>query len=122
MAETSSHDSAHSSDYKMGSMPIERQSDTFGGFMSISRYSGAAIVLIVFWSTIFFGMHGGTWATAFSTIGLGLLLAAGLKLRGAYIPIMVLSCLVLGVLGIWLAGWRDSGVVETAQLIHTFVA
>ena len=97
-----------------GDMPIDSQTDTFHGFMSISRYAGTAIVLIVFWSTIFFGMAGGAWLTALSTLGLGLALTAALKLRGAWIPVMVLSCIVFGLIGMGLDGWRDGPVVEAA--------
>jgi hypothetical protein len=122
MAETSTHNGAENTGFVSGEMPIESQSGTFSSFMSISRYAGSAIALLVFWSTIFFGMRGDTWATALSTIGLGLLLAAALKLRGAFIPLMVISFLILGVLGIWLQAWRDVDLVETAQAMHTIFA
>ena len=81
-----------------GDMPVERQSATFDGFMSISRYAGAAIVLIVFWATLVFALGASNFAGTLSTLGLGLLLAPVLKLRGAYVPVLILSVLlVLGV-------------------------
>ena len=90
-----------------GDMPVERQKLTFEGFMSISRYAGAAIVLLVFWSTILFALHGGPILTALSTLGLGLLLAAALKLRGAYFPVLIISCLVLGGVSLVAGGGPD---------------
>jgi|GEM_PF-5062125 len=90
-----------------GDMPVERQKGTFQGFMSISRYGGAAITLIVFWSTILFGYNGSPVLTALSTLGLGLLLAAALKLRGWYVPVLILSCVLLAVIGIFAGGGPD---------------
>lgn len=86
-----------------GDMPIEGHVDTFQGFMSISRYGGAAVALVVFWSTILFAMGGAPWLTALSTLGLGLVFGAALKLRGWYYPVLVVSTLILG-LGAALAG------------------
>ena len=67
-----------------GDMPVERQNLTFEGFMSITRYGGTAVVLLVFWATLVYAMGGSPLLSALSTFGLGLLLAAALKLRGAY--------------------------------------
>ena len=67
-----------------GDMPVERQNLTFEGFMSITRYGGTAVVLLVFWATLVYAMGGSPLWSALSTFGLGLLLAAALKLRGAY--------------------------------------
>ena len=100
-----------------GDMPIERQTDTFHGFMSISRYAGAAIVLIVFWSTIIFGMDGSAFLTMLSTLGLGLALGAALKLRGWYYPVLFLSVLALWFLGWMGESWIDVDVPEPEEVV-----
>ena len=100
-----------------GDMPIESQTDTFRGFMSLSRYIGTAIVLIVFWSTIIFGIHGNPLLTMVSTVGLGLGLGAALKLKGAYYPLLVISCLVLWLLGWAGTNWIAVDVPEPAEVV-----
>ena len=85
-----------SSDYARGDMPIKAQSTTFSGFNSISRYSGVVIILVVFWSTMLFAVGINGAAAAISTLVLGLVLGMALKLRGAYYPLLIVVCLLLG--------------------------
>ena len=101
-----------------GDMPIERQTQTFEGFMSLSRYIGTAIVLVVFWSTIIFGLDGATFWTALSTLGLGLALGAGLKLRGAYYPVLIGAFILMLIFG-WMtnAMWLTPDVDSPEEVV-----
>ena len=82
-----------------GDMPVQRQNLTFEGFMSITRYGGTAVVLLVFWATLVYAMGGSPLLSALSTFGLGLLLAAALKLRGAYFLALVGATVVFWIVG-----------------------
>ena len=102
-----------------GDMPIGNKLEAFRGFMSISRYGGTAIVLIVFWSTLIFGLDASPFWTMVSTLGLGLLCGAALKLRGAYYPILVVACLVLWLIGGIASDWIAADVPEVEEIVVT---
>ena len=84
-----------------GDMPVERQNLTFEGFMSITRYGGTAVVLLVFWATLVYAMGGSPLWSALSTFGLGLLLAAALKLRGAYFLALIGTTILFWLIGMF---------------------
>ena len=84
-----------------GDMPVKRHNLTFEGFMSITRYGGTAVVLLVFWATILYAMGGSPLWSALSTFGLGLLLAAALKLRGAYFLALIGTTVLFWIVGIF---------------------
>ena len=84
-----------------GDMPVERQNLTFEGFMSITRYGGTAVVLLVFWATLVYAMGAVPIWAALSTFGLGLALAAALKLRGAYFFMLIIATIAFWVISIF---------------------
>jgi len=75
---------AEHSDYVHGTMPVNDHRDTFGGFMSTTRYGGALIALVVVMPTLVFGTAL-TWLPALIiTMVLGIVLGVALKLKGGW--------------------------------------
>lgn len=73
-----------SSNYNRGDMDVKAQSGTFGGFMGMTKYGGAAVALIVLLPTLVFGVGMG-WLTALvATVVLGVLIGIALKFKGVY--------------------------------------
>ena len=75
---------AEHSDYVRGTMPVDAHKDTFGGFMSTTRYGGSLVALIVLMPTLIFGTAL-TWLPALIvTLIVGIILGVSLKLKGGW--------------------------------------
>ncbi len=73
-----------SSNYNRGEMDVKAQSASFGGFMGLTKYGGAAVALIVMLPTLVFGA-GVAWLPAlFATVVLGIVIGIALKFKGVY--------------------------------------
>ena len=73
-----------SSDYKIGSMAVEAQKGTFGGFMSMTVYGGCLIAVILFYPILVF-CTSMTWVPSLiATIVFGIVLGVALRLKGGW--------------------------------------
>lgn len=73
-----------SSNYNRGDMDVKEQSGTFGGFMGLTKYGGAAVVLVVMLPTLIFAV-GMSWLSALvATVVLGIVIGIALKFKGMY--------------------------------------
>ncbi len=73
-----------SSDYNRGEMDVKEQSGTFGGFMGLTKYGGAAVALTVVLPTLVFAV-GMSWLSALAaTVVLGIIIGIALKFKGMY--------------------------------------
>ena len=73
-----------SSNYVRGDMDIEEHKHTFGGFMGLTKYGGAAIVMSVLYPTLVFGTPLSWLAALITTLLVGIVVGIGLKLKGGW--------------------------------------
>ena len=79
------------STYERGEMEIDSHEDTFGGFMRISQYGGAAIVVTVLVPILMFGVNLGWPAATLIALVLGVIMGLIMKFTGRYYAVLVLS-------------------------------
>lgn len=79
------------SDYQRGTMGVDGHKKTFGGFMGIMVYGGAALALTVIYPTLVFGVKMGWLPALIATLVVGVLLGLGLKLKGGWYAGMIAS-------------------------------
>ena len=80
---------AEHSDYVHGTMGVDDHKKTFGGFMGMTVYGGAAIALIVIYPTLVFGTPLGWFTSLIVTLILGVVLGLALKLKGGWYAGMI---------------------------------
>ncbi len=92
------------SDYETGSMPIEAQSKTFGGFMNMTVYGGSLVAFILLYPILVFCTPLAWLPSLIITLVFGIILGVALKLKGGwYASIIGLSIfLALVTLGLTL--------------------
>lgn len=73
-----------SSKYVHGKMDIEEHKHTFGGFMGLTKYGGAAIVMSVLYPTLVFGTPLSWLAALITTLLVGIVVGIGLKFKGGW--------------------------------------
>lgn len=87
--------------YQRGEMDINAHETVFGGFMNYSIYGGAAIIVILLFPILIFGV-GMAWLTSLViSVALGIAIGIGLKFRGAWYAALIGTALFLAV-AIWL--------------------
>lgn len=98
---------AGNSNYERGTMGVDGHKKTFGGFMGMTVYGGAALALIVIFPTLVFGVNMGWLAALIVTLIIGVVLGLGLKLKGGWyagmiacaVPVAIASALIAAVHG-----------------------
>ncbi len=89
---------AEHSDYKHGTMPVEAQASAFKGFMGITIYGGAFIVVAVLLPTLIFGANMGWMAALITTLVVGIVMGMALKLKGAWYATLIGLAIVTAIL------------------------
>ena len=97
---------SESSNYVRGDMDIEEHQHTFGGFMGLTKYGGAAIALTVLYPTLVFGTPLSWLAALITTLLVGIVVGLGLKLKGGWyagiigtaVPVAIASALLAALL------------------------
>ena len=98
---------AGNSNYERGTMGVDGHKKTFGGFMGMTVYGGAALALLVLYPTLVFGVKMGWLPSLVVTVIFGFVLGAVLKLKGGWyagvvataIPFAIASALIAAVHG-----------------------
>lgn len=93
------------SDYEQGSMPVEAQSRTFGGFMNITVYGGCLIVYLLLYPTLVFSTPL-TWLPSLVIAAVvGIILGVIFKLKGGWFATIIGFSIFLAIFApvlIWL--------------------
>ena len=88
------------SDYQQGSMPVEAQSKTFGGFMNLTVYGGCFIGFILLYPTLVFCTPL-TWLPSLViSVVFGIVLGLIFKLKGAWYGAIIGTSVVLALASI----------------------
>ena len=77
------------SNYKRGEMSIEGHSDTFGGFMSMSMYGGAAIIVALLVPVLIFGANIAWPAAMLVSVVLGVVIGIALKFKAQWYAVLI---------------------------------
>jgi len=72
------------SDYETGSMPIEAQAHTFGGFMNFTVYGGSLVAFILLYPILVFCTPLAWLPSLIITFVFGVVLGLALKLKGGW--------------------------------------
>lgn len=89
---------AEHSDYTHGTMPVEAQEGTFSGFMSLTTYGGAFIVVALVFPTLIFGVNLAWLPALIASVVLAIVLGVVLKLKGTWYASMIGLAIVTGLL------------------------
>lgn len=93
------------SNYKRGEMDIEGHSDTFGGFMSMSMYGGAAIIVALLVPVLVFGANIAWPAAMLVSVILGVIIGVALKFKAQWyavlIGVAVIFSVIIGLLSLF---------------------
>lgn len=95
------------SEYERGTMGVDGHKKTFGGFMGLTVYGGAALALVVIFPTLVFGVNIGWFTALVVTIVIGILLGVMLKLKGGWyagvvasaVPVAIASAIIAAIHG-----------------------
>ena len=92
-----------SSNYVRGDMDIEEHAHTFGGFMGLTKYGGAAVALIVIYPTLVFGTPLSWFAALIVTLVVGVVVGLGLKLKGGWYAGMIAGAIPFAIFSAFLS-------------------
>jgi hypothetical protein len=98
---------AGNSNYQRGTMGVDGHKKTFGGFMGMTVYGGAALALLIIFPTLVFAVKMGWLPSLIVTVILGFVFGAALKLKGGWyagvvaaaIPLAIASALIAAIHG-----------------------
>ena len=89
------------SNYTRGDMNIEDHSETFGGFMKFSVYGGAAIIMMLLFPILVFGVNLAWPISLIITVVLGGSMGIALKFKAQWYAILIgISVLLAIIIGI----------------------
>lgn len=94
---------AGQSDYVQGSMPVEAQAGTFGGFMNLTVYGGSLIAFLLIYPILVFCTPLAWPASLIATVVIGILLGVALKLKGGWFAGIISLSIVLAIFSAALA-------------------
>ena len=77
------------SDYTPGSMPVEAQSHTFGGFMNLTMYGGCLIVFTLLYPILVFCTPLAWFPSLVVAAVVGIILGVVFKLKGGWFAAVV---------------------------------
>ena len=86
------------SDYQHGTMPVNAQEGAFKGFMAITKYGGAFIVIALLMPTLFFGANMGWMSALITSLVVGIVIGVALKFKGAWYASIIGLAVVTGIL------------------------
>lgn len=88
------------SDYKPGTMPVEAQARTFGGFMNLTVYGGCFIVFILLYPTLVF-CTALTWLPSLIiSVVVGIVLGLVFKLKGGWYAAIIGTSILLALISL----------------------
>ncbi|MEM7729367.1 MAG: aa3-type cytochrome c oxidase subunit IV [Pseudomonadota bacterium] len=91
-------------DYERGEMKIEGHKETFSGFMNMSVYGGAAIIVSLLFPILVFGVNLGWMTSLLITVVLGVIIGVVMKFEAQWYAILVgvsvLIAVLIGILGL----------------------
>lgn len=89
-----------SSDHTIGTMPVESQKHTFGGFMNVTVYGGCLIAVILMYPILVF-CTALTWVPSLVlTAVFGIILGVALKLKGGWFASVIGLCVFLAIFSV----------------------
>lgn len=87
---------AHS-DYTRGEMEISDHKGTFSGFMGVSKYGAAAIIVLLLFPILIFAVNV-AWPTSLvASVIIGIVIGAALKFKAQWYAGLIASAVFLGV-------------------------
>ena len=98
--------SAHS-DYKQGSMPVEAQTNTFGGFMNLTVYGSCFIAYLLLYPILVFCTPLAWLPSLVIAAVLGVILGVVFKLKGSWFATIIGMSIVLFVMTLFLIWLRS---------------
>ena len=104
---------AGSSDYKIGSMAVEAQKGTFGGFMSMTVYGSCLIAVLLMYPILVFCTALAWVPSLVLTVVFGIVLGVALRLKGGWFASVIGLAIFLALLSlfvIWMLHLITSGV------------
>lgn len=91
---------AGSSDFKQGSMPVEAQKGTFGGFMNLTVYGGGMIAVILLYPILVFCTSLAWFPSLVVTAVFGIVFGVIMKLKGGWFASVIGLCVFLAIMSI----------------------
>lgn len=86
------------SNYTRGEMEIVAHEGTFSGFMGVSMYGAAALVVMLLFPILIFGVNVAWPVSLFVSVVVGVILGMALKFKAQWYAGLIGSAVVLGVL------------------------
>ena len=86
-----------SSNYNRGAMDIEDHTETFGGFMTYSKYGAAAIIVSLLFPILVFGVNLAWPLALLISVVLGVIIGMIMKFHGRYYAALIGLGVVLGI-------------------------
>ena len=83
------HGSLSEDAYVRGEMEVDGHEETFGGFMTISVYGGAAIIVSILLPILVFGANFGFFTSLIMTVALGIIIGMIMKFHGRWYAILI---------------------------------
>ncbi|MGJ8560025.1 MAG: aa3-type cytochrome c oxidase subunit IV [Litorimonas sp.] len=83
--------------YTRGEMEITDHEGTFSGFMGVSMYGAAAIIMLLLFPILIFGANVAWPMSLLITVVLGLVIGAALKFKAQWFAGLIGSAIFLGV-------------------------
>ena len=96
-----------SSKYVRGNMNVEEHQHTFGGFMGLTKYGGAAVAMFVLYPTLVFGTPLSWLAALITTLLVGVVVGIGLKLKGGWYAGMIATAVPVAIASAILAALNN---------------
>ena len=94
------------SDYVKGTMGVTAHKQTFGGFMGLTKYGGAAVTLLVLYPTLVFGTSLAWLPCLIVTVIIGIILGVSLKLKGGWYAGVIAGAVFMGLFSLMLVYWH----------------
>lgn len=84
--------------YTRGEMKISDHKGTFSGFMGISKYGAAAIIVLLLFPILIFAVNVPWTAAMLATVVLGIIIGVALKFKGQWYAGLIGSAIFLSVI------------------------
>ncbi|MGB3457636.1 MAG: aa3-type cytochrome c oxidase subunit IV [Litorimonas sp.] len=84
--------------YERGDMEIDGHEETFSGFMSMSVYGGAAIIVSLMLPILIFGVGLGWLTSLIATVVLGVIIGMVMKFEARWYAVLVGVAVLLAVI------------------------
>lgn len=86
------------SDYTRGEMKISGHKETYSGFMGMSVYGGAAVIVILLFPILVFAVNVAWPASLLASVILGVVIGVALKFKAQWYALLVGGAVVLSIL------------------------